>query len=115
MRPSVAFKIFTDSQWAEFQTAGRFDGAPVDLADGYIHMSAKEQIKETAARHFADQDNLVIAMIDLTKLGKALKWEESRNGDFFPHYYGSLELSAVLSAGVIQLGADGKHRFPNLH
>ncbi|WP_338061694.1 DUF952 domain-containing protein [Sphingorhabdus pulchriflava] len=26
-------------RWAQFQAEGMFHGAPVDLADGYIHLS----------------------------------------------------------------------------
>jgi hypothetical protein len=39
--------------WQEAETAGRFDGAPVDLADGFIHFSTAEQAPETAAKHFS--------------------------------------------------------------
>ena len=90
------FKIFTASEWSQFQTEGVFTGAPVDLADGYIHMSTAEQLDETLAKHFAGQIGLVIATIDLTQLGDALKWEVSRGGAFFPHYYGALPMAAVV-------------------
>ena len=92
----LAYKIFTASELAQFQTDGVFTGAPVDLADGYIHMSTAEQLDETLAKHFAGQSNLVIAAIDLTQLGDALKWEVSRGGALFPHYYGALPIAAVI-------------------
>jgi uncharacterized protein (DUF952 family) len=91
----IAFKILTADQWQQFQTDGAFAGAPVDLADGYIHMSTAEQVDETLARHFAGQTGLVIVSIDLDTLGDALKWELSRGGALFPHYYGKLPMSAV--------------------
>ena len=91
-----AYKILTAYQWAQFQSEGVFTGAPVDLADGYIHMSTAEQLNETLARHFAGQSNLVIATIDLTHLGDALKWEVSRGGALFPHYYEALPMAAVV-------------------
>ena len=92
----LAYKIFTASEWLQFQTEGVFTGAPVDLGDGYIHMSTAEQLNETLARHFAGQNGLVIATIDLTQLGDALKWEVSRGGALFPHYYGALPMAAVV-------------------
>jgi uncharacterized protein (DUF952 family) len=92
----IAFKILTSDQWLTFQADGVFSGAPVDLADGYIHMSTAEQLDETLSKHFAGQAGLVIATIDLDTLGDALKWEVSRGGALFPHYYGALPLRAVI-------------------
>ena len=92
---TTAYKILTADQWAQFQTDGVFTGALVDLADGYIHMSTAEQLPETLAKHFAGQSGLVIAAIDLAQLGDALKWEVSRGGALFPHYYGALQMPAV--------------------
>ena len=92
----LAYKILTADQWALFQSEGVFTGAPVDLADGYIHMSTAEQLGETLAKHFAGQSGLVIATIDLAELGDALKWEVSRGGALFPHYYDALLLKAVV-------------------
>jgi uncharacterized protein (DUF952 family) len=92
----TAFKIFTADEWAQFQADGQFLGAPVDLADGYIHMSTADQVDETLAKHFAGQAGLVIAEINLTALGDAVKWETSRGGALFPHLYGVLGMDAVL-------------------
>lgn len=93
--PVTAFKIFTAGQWAQFAADGRFYGAPVDVADGYIHLSTADQLEETLAKHFAGQTGLVIAEIDLTQLGDAVRWEVSRGGALFPHVYAALEMTAV--------------------
>jgi ornithine lipid ester-linked acyl 2-hydroxylase len=92
----TAYKILTADQWAQFHAAGEFAGGPVDLADGYIHMSTAEQLDETLAKHFAGQSGLVIVTIDRKLLGDALKWEISRGGALFPHYYGALPMAAVV-------------------
>ncbi|MBK5265657.1 MAG: DUF952 domain-containing protein, partial [Alphaproteobacteria bacterium] len=89
-----------------------FAGAPVDLADGYIHLSAKEQTAETVAKHFSGQDDLTLAMVDLAALGDAVKWEVSRGGQMFPHLYGPLPLTAIVTKATLRLGTDGKHSFP---
>jgi uncharacterized protein (DUF952 family) len=94
---AIAFKILTADQWSQFQTDGVFHGAPVDLGDGYIHMSTAAQVDETLSKHFAGQSGLVIAAIDLTACGDALKWEVSRGGALFPHLYAPLPMTAVLS------------------
>lgn len=92
---STAFKILTADQWTAFEAAGTFTGAPIDIADGYIHMSTAEQLEETLARHFAGQDNLVIAEIDLAALGDTVRWEVSRGDQLFPHVFGVLPIRAV--------------------
>jgi uncharacterized protein (DUF952 family) len=92
----LAYKVLTAGQWVDLQ-AGRFAGAPVDMADGYVHLSTAEQLGETLAKHFAGQTGLVVAAVDLDRLGDAVKWEVSRGGALFPHLYGRLTMDAVVS------------------
>jgi len=93
--PATAFKILTAEQWADFQAAGRFAGSPADLADGFIHLSAADQVAGTLERHFAGGSDLILAEIDLSVLGDRIRWEESRGGALFPHHYGVLPLESV--------------------
>jgi uncharacterized protein (DUF952 family) len=104
------YKVLTAEQFDRFKAEGVFKGAPVDLADGYIHMSTRDQAAETVARHFAGQDRLV--MVDLAPLGSGVKWEVSRGGALFPHLYGDLPWSAVAGKVVLRIGDDGTHQFP---
>jgi uncharacterized protein (DUF952 family) len=101
------YKILTADAWAAARRAGRFDGAGIDLADGYIHLSTAAQAPETARLHFAGQAGLVLLRIDADALGAALKWEPSRGGHLFPHLYGALDPALVEAATPIPLGADG--------
>lgn len=98
--PATAFKILTADQWAQFQADGIFHGAPVDLADGYIHLSAADQLQGTLDKHFGGGSGLVIAEVDLNALGDTIVWEGSRGGALFPHIYGRLPMAAV--AGISQ-------------
>jgi uncharacterized protein (DUF952 family) len=93
---ATAFKIFTADQWAQFVSDGVFHGAPVDVTDGYIHLSTADQLQGTLDKHFAGQTGLVIAEIGLDALTDTLKWEVSRGGALFPHLYGVLPMAAVL-------------------
>ena len=96
--PATAYKILTADQWAQFQADGVFLGAPVDLADGYIHLSTVDQLEGTLTKHFAGQAGLMIAEIDLTLLNNTVRWEVSRGGALFPHVYGPLPMTAVLGS-----------------
>ena len=110
----LIFKILTGEQWQQAQAAGVFTGAPVDLADGYIHFSTAMQVRETAAKHFAGQDGLVLAAVRTGDLGDGLKWEVSRGGQLFPHLYADLDVAHVAWHASLPLGPDGVHVFPEL-
>jgi uncharacterized protein (DUF952 family) len=112
--PTTIYKICDAALWREAERAGVFGGAPVDLADGYIHFSTAGQVAETAARHFAGQTDLLLVAIDTEVLGPALRYEPSRGGALFPHLYGTLPLSAVRWVQPLPLGPDGRHVFPEL-
>ena len=94
---SVAYKILTAAQWADWRATGMFAGAPVDLADGFVHLSAAEQVTETADRHFAGQNGLIVVRVDLTALGDAVRWEPSRGGALFPHVHAPLPLAVAMA------------------
>lgn len=113
MAPTI-YKILPDALWREAEKAGVFSGAPVDLEDGFIHFSTADQVEETAARHFAGQEGLLIAAVDAADLGDDLKFEPSRGGALFPHLYGMLDSSKVKWVQRLPVGADGLHRFPKL-
>ena len=112
--PKIIYKICPEVLWRAAENAGRFDGAPVDLADGFIHFSTAAQVEETAAKHFAGQANLLLVSVDAARLGASLRYEPSRGGALFPHLYAPLELAAVLRVDELPLGPDGRHVFPAL-
>ena len=107
----LIYKILRRPEWDAFRAAGETAGAPVDLADGFIHFSAAPQLAETAARHYAAESDLVLVACDADRLGPALKWEPSRGGALFPHLYRRLVLADVVWDKSLPLGASG-HIFP---
>jgi len=111
---ATIYKICDRILWRAAEQVGVFTGAAVDQAGGYIHFSTASQAAETAARHFAGQDDLLLIAVDAAALGSALRYEPSRGGQLFPHLYGTLPLSAVRWVKPLPLGADGKHVCPEL-
>ena len=93
---ALVYKIVPRALWLEAETTGSFAGAPVDLADGFIHLSAEDQLAETARRHFAGQSDLLLVAVEADALGDALRWEPSRGGALFPHLYGALPVASAL-------------------
>lgn len=110
--PTTAYKVLTAEQMAALEHDGRFAGAPIDLEDGYIHLSTADQLTETVDKHFAGQDDLHVAAVDLGSFGQSLKWEPSRGGQLFPHLYGPLLLETVIAYGPLERLGDGRVRLP---
>jgi uncharacterized protein (DUF952 family) len=110
-RPATAYKVLTAPQMGDLE-AGSFEGAPIDIQDGYIHLSTAAQLTETVDKHFADEPNLWVAAIDLEALGDTIKWEVSRGGAEFPHLYGALTLETVVAYSPLERTGDGSVALP---
>jgi len=107
----LIYKILRGPEWDALRDEGETQGAPVDLADGFVHFSTAAQAAETAAKHFAGEDGLMLLAVEADRLGDALKWEVSRGGALFPHLYRALRLEDVTWARPLPL-ENGAHRFP---
>lgn len=108
----TVYKIVPVALWSSLPPGGRFVGSALDLRDGFIHFSTSLQVRETAARHFADTADLLLVAVSTAALGAALRWEPSRGGDLFPHLYGDLPLEAVQWVKPLPIGSAGEHIFP---
>ena len=108
----LVYKVLTADQAAAFTADGETEGAPVDLADGYIHLSTADQLPGTLAKHFAGEGGSVLLALDSEALGPALRWEPSRGGALFPHLYRVLTTHDVSWRAPIPLGGDGAHVLP---
>ncbi|MBU2359756.1 MAG: DUF952 domain-containing protein [Alphaproteobacteria bacterium] len=109
----LIYKIFRGPEWDALQADGSTTGAPVDLADGFIHFSTAAQAEETALKHFADVEGLLLVAVDADALGEDLRWEPSRGGDMFPHLYRPLLNSDVVWHRPLPV-VDGQHQFPDM-
>ncbi|AJE45617.1 DUF952 domain-containing protein [Celeribacter indicus] len=107
----LIYKIFRAPEWAAMQAGGETLGAPVDRADGYVHFSTAAQLRETAAKWFAEEGNLHLLAVESDRLGPHLKWEPSRGGALFPHLYRPLRIGDVEWVKPLPLGPEG-HVFP---
>lgn len=104
------YKICSRAIWHEAEAKGRFDGAGIDLEDGFIHFSTPAQVAETAWLHFNGVEGLVL--IKVRTEGLPLLWETSRGGQSFPHLYEPLALEFVENVTALPCGPAGEHVFP---
>ncbi len=100
--------------WAAALAAGRYDGTADDRRDGFLHFSTADQIAESARRHRAGQQGLVLIAVEAARLGERLRWEPARGGALFPHLYGPLFPAEAAKVEPLPLGPDGRHTFPPL-
>ncbi|NOD98829.1 DUF952 domain-containing protein [Ruegeria sp. HKCCD6228] len=107
----LIYKIFRAEEWATLQDQGASNGAPIDIADGFVHFSTAEQAAETAAKHFAGVDGLVLLACDADAMGDDLKWEVSRGGALFPHLYRQIRMSDVVWSRPLPFDGTA-HQFP---
>lgn len=111
MNDAIAYKIVDAAEWRAAVAEGLYEGAPVDLADGYIHMSTEAQLAETARRHFAGRADLLLLSVDLSRFGDELVWEPSRGGALFPHLYAPLPVAAVAATRAFSVSDGGEMVF----
>ncbi|MER6594019.1 DUF952 domain-containing protein [Micromonospora purpureochromogenes] len=100
----MIYKLVTLDEWARAGVDGYVPASALDRQDGFLHLSAADQIVETARRHYAGATGLALLTVEEDRLGDDLRWEPSRGGARFPHLYGALPLAAV--TGVAELPAD---------
>jgi uncharacterized protein (DUF952 family) len=108
---TILYKICSAAEWAEATASGAFTGSAADHRDGFIHLSAANQLRDTAARHFAGRDGLVLVAYDEAALAN-LKWQPSRGGDLFPHVFGVLPAATAKWVKPLPW-ANGRHIFPD--
>lgn len=105
------YKICDREEWERALAQGQFAGSAVDREDGYIHFSTALQLRETARRHFAQRQDLVLLAVEAHTLGPELRWEKSRGGDLFPHLYAPLAVAGVHSVMPLPW-RETAHEFP---
>jgi uncharacterized protein (DUF952 family) len=112
MPDRIVYKVMSAAEQKQMERDGVFRGSRADIADGYIHLSCGSQLAATVDKHFSAVEGLVLVAVDLSRLGDTVRWEPSRGGQLFPHIYGVLPVSAVVSAVPLERTADGVVRLP---
>jgi uncharacterized protein (DUF952 family) len=112
MSDQIVYKIMSSTELEQMRRDGVFPGSPADVADGFIHLSCGSQLAATLDKHFSGVSGLVLAAVDLARLGDAVRWEPSRGGQLFPHIHGELTMDAVVSVVPLERTPDGAVKLP---
>jgi len=80
---------------------------PSLLSEGFIHFSTREQVVSTASRHYKGRKNLVVFEIDEADVSTQLKYEQSFQGEFYPHVYSAIPMDIIRKIYPLQEIQDG--------
>ncbi len=100
MKIDYVYKICTKKEWDILKNNKFWKGTKIDIEDGFIHLSNREQVNKTLNKYFSKQKNLVLITLK-TDLLKNLIWEKSKNGEIFPHLYSNLLIENVFDCKEI--------------
>lgn len=104
----LVFKIINRPEFAQAKLAGFYKGSKDDLRDGFIHLSFKDQVAGTLEKHFSGQSDLIILAFSESDLAPALRFEQSRGGQLFPHLYDLLPIKSAIWQSDVKLDDQGK-------
>lgn len=103
--------ICTQDAWKAARRVGAYRAASLET-EGFIHCSTPPQAVETANRHFAGRDDLILLSINAEKVTAEIKYELAAHGGMYPHIYGPLNVAAVTDAIPFPRSEDGTFALP---
>ena len=112
MNLKYIFKIVDIDEWKKAKDSGTYSGSSKDIEDGFIHFSGEDQVKGTLEKYYSKQKNLVLLKVAILKLDHLI-WEQTSDGNMFPHLYSSLDLSNVVDEFKINLTDNEVHKLPD--
>ncbi len=102
------YRLATSAEWIATEETGVAPTRDIDSRDGYIHLSTRDQVIETANLHFAGVRDLLALEIPLGSIVDEVKFELApKRGEAFPHLYGVLRREHVVRAIKLSDSGDG--------
>lgn len=89
------FHITEAMHWQAAQSKGVYLAASLQT-QGFIHLSAQDQVAWVGNHFYQGQSGLVLLEIESELLTSELRYDEVPNEGTFPHLYGPLNLDAVV-------------------
>lgn len=110
--PGVLHHIALPADWEAARAAGEYTVSTRGRSlreEGFIHCSFERQVDTTANAFYGDLDELVLLRIDPALIGSEVVVEPPYPGapDDFPHVYGAVPVTAVVSATPWRRPPDG--------
>jgi uncharacterized protein (DUF952 family) len=111
MTPHV-YHITSENEWTEALAEGEYRSKNFET-ETFIHCSYVHQIEEVAGRLFGGRKDLVLLVVDPSKLScKVVDENLQGGGELYPHVYGPLPLDAVIKVLPFPPKRDGGFLLP---
>lgn len=107
--------LTTALAWEAALQAGEYR-APSLENEAFIHCSLPDQIAEVANTWFGGQNDLVLLVLDSTRLRPEVRFEPGTDKPdaLFPHVYGPINLDAVIRVLDYKPGQNGRFTRPEI-
>jgi len=105
------YRLCSLAEWEMSQFTGVLPTNDDDIRDGFFHLSLDTQVKSTALKYYNQVPDLYILAILIDGIDDILRVEPNNNGEMFPHAYGTVPRSSVLSAKPVPK-KNGIYHFP---
>ena len=103
----MIYHITSQIQWQQAQLIGHYESVHFK-SEGFIHASTSVQVEATANRIFKAHTDLILLAIDENLLNCEVIFENLDGGnELYPHIYGLLPVSAVITTYDIDLNDNG--------
>ncbi|MGV0643466.1 DUF952 domain-containing protein [Mycolicibacterium sp. XJ879] len=114
-QPVALVHLCGADEWRAAQEVGEHRPASLTTS-GFVHLSTPEQVHLPANRLYGGRADLVLLRIDPARLSSPVRWEPGVPADpmgmEFPHLYGPLPISAVISVTPYLPDAHGRFAPP---
>ena len=106
--------LISEAQWRQTPDGGAILPGP----EGFVHLSASEQVHRPANRLYPGRTDVLLLCVDPAVLDGPVRWEHGVAGDptamRFPHLYGVLPTAAVTAVRIYLPNADGVFTPPSM-
>jgi uncharacterized protein (DUF952 family) len=90
------YHITSLAEWEAARIRGVYQAESLQT-DGFAHCATGWQVERIARLQFPGRSDLVVLGIDPELLRWDVRWEQTDGGEVFPHVYGPIPASAVIS------------------
>jgi uncharacterized protein (DUF952 family) len=111
--PELIVHIARRGEWEDAKRRGEYE--PPSLAsEGFIHLSAPQQVHYPANALYSGERELVLLWVDPDRLHAALRYERpsAEAMEAFPHLYGALNVDAVVAESPLDPWERGAFELP---
>lgn len=92
----IIYHIVTPEAWEKFKDKTAYEAESLE-SEGFIHCSYRHQLEVVLERYYKNQSKVLLLYINPHLLTAKFVAEPSTNGEVYPHIYGRINQTAIVS------------------